>query len=70
MCVNHDRLTFKDSKYRRNPNKPHHNKKFPKPNNMVTASMREIEMCSLSEEGISKYTHVITYIYVVRYIIM
>ena len=56
MCVNHDLLTFKDSKYRRNPNKPHHNKKFPTPNNTVTASMREIEMCSLSKEGINKYT--------------
>ena len=50
LCVHYDLLTFKDSKYLRNPNKPQYNKKTPNPKRTVTDSINESEMCSLSEE--------------------
>ena len=51
MCVGYNLLTFRDSKYRRNPNKPQYNKKIPNPNRTVTDSISESEICSLSEEN-------------------
>ena len=47
----HDLLTFKDSKYRRNPNKPHHNKKSPNPNKTLIDSISEREMDFLRKEN-------------------
>ena len=51
ICIYYDFLTFKDSKYWRNPNKPQYNKKTPNPKRTVTDSISESEMCSLREEN-------------------
>lgn len=44
--LDYDLLTFKDSKFRRNPNKPQYNKKTPNPNRTVTDSISESEIFS------------------------
>ena len=55
-------LTFKDSKYRRNPNNPKYNKNAPKPYRTVTDSIRGREIGSLRQKVMD--IKQITYVYV------